>query len=162
LAAIAAEAPAGAGLAPAGSAEDDEQIVFGSVDDPDGDGIEGVDLALEQGGQELDRTTTDADGAWEVAVPEPGTYDGILDLATLPEQWQTQQEAGERRSDVLVRPGRLQTRVPFPLISADEQQDPAPGTEEAGTDDDEPATDDAGAPPAEEDEGAIATEQPRG
>lgn len=155
-AAVGATAPA-----PMGTSDDGEgQIVFGDITDPDGDPVEGVDLALEQDGEELATTTTDGEGEWEMPVPEPGTFDVVLNLDTLPEGLQTRQEAGERNEGVLVRPGRGQTRVPFVLISTSEQQDPAPGTEPEDTDlDDGDVTD---GEMTEEDEGAIATEIPRG
>jgi len=142
------------------SSQGDSQVLFGDIVDPDGEPIDGVGLTLELDGQELDTTTTDGDGDWELQVPEPGNFDVVLDLDTLPTDLQPQQEAGEHREDVLVRPGRQQTRVPFPLISADEQQEPAAGTEEDDDVDEEP-TEDA-EESGDQDEGAIATEQPRG
>lgn len=163
-AAATAVALPGGGPAPMSTDDGDAQVLFGTINDPDGDPVEGAGLTLEQAGEELGESVTDDEGAWELEVPGPGTFDVVLDLETLPADLQPQQEAGERREDILVRPGRLQTRVPFPLIGADETQQPAPGTEpteptETETDDDA-AVDDAATP--EEDEGAIATEQPRG
>lgn len=145
---------------PMGSQNGSDQVLFGVIDDPDGEPLEGITLVLEQGGSELGTTATDGDGAWELEVPEPGTFDVVMDLETLPDEFQPQQEAGERREGVLVRPGRQQTRVPFPLISADEQQDPAPGSEPEETETDD-ESDDPAAPP-EEEEGAMPTELPRG
>src|SRR5690625_724963 len=113
----------GAGVAPMGPSAGEEQLLFGSIADPDGEGVADVALLLEQAGAEVGTTTTDGEGDWEMPVPEPGTYDVVLDLETLPAELQPEQETGERREDVLVRPGRLQTRVPFPLISIDAQQE---------------------------------------
>ncbi len=149
----------GTGPAPMGTSGGDEQVLFGSITDPDGEGLADIGLTLEQDGAELGTTTTNSDGEWEIPVPEPGTYDVVLDLETLPADLQPQQETGERREGVLVRPGRLQTRVPFPLISTDERQEPPPGAEPTEEPEEAPTTDDA---PAPEEEGAIATEQPRG
>lgn len=155
------ESPGRTAHTPMANQDGSGQVLFGDITDPEGEPLEGVSLALELNGDELDTTSTDGDGAWELEVPEPGTFDVVLDTDTLPEGLQPQQEAGERREDVLVRPGRQQTRVPFPLISADEQQDPAPGSEpeeaETGGDGDDPTP-----PPEDEDEGAIPTELPRG
>src|SRR5690625_4669537 len=149
----------GPGPAPMGTSGGDEQVLFGSITDPDGEGLADSGLTLEQDDAEFGTPPTNSDGEWEIPVPEPGTYDVVLDLETLPADLQPQQETGERREGVLVRPGRLQTRVPFPLISTDERQEPPPGAEPTEEPEEAPTTDDA---PAPAEEGAIATEQPRG
>ncbi|MFB9641693.1 branched-chain amino acid ABC transporter permease [Agromyces lapidis] len=49
-----------------------------------GEPLEGVGISLEGNGFEAE-TETDADGRWEIGVPEKGTYEVTLDEDTLPE-----------------------------------------------------------------------------
>ena len=50
-----------------------------------GEPVEGVAISVTQGDTEVGETTSDADGAWEVPVPEPGEYTVTLDQETLPD-----------------------------------------------------------------------------
>jgi branched-chain amino acid transport system permease protein len=51
----------------------------------EGEGVAGVRITVtSESGESVGEATTDADGAWEVPVPGPGTYVVTLDTATLP------------------------------------------------------------------------------
>jgi branched-chain amino acid transport system permease protein len=47
--------------------------------------VEGVEITVKQGDEEIGTATSDADGKWRVEVPAPGTYEVHLDTDTLPE-----------------------------------------------------------------------------
>jgi neutral amino acid transport system permease protein len=52
----------------------------------EGEPVEGVTiLVLDQDGNEVASTTSDADGTWEITLPGPGVYGATVDEETLPE-----------------------------------------------------------------------------
>jgi neutral amino acid transport system permease protein len=70
----------------------------------DGERVEGAVIRVEQDGEEVAETESDANGSWLIEVDEPGTYTVILDLDSLPEGVGVRAEGGEER-EVTVRPG---------------------------------------------------------
>ncbi|RNL86517.1 ABC transporter permease subunit [Halostreptopolyspora alba] len=79
----------------------------GQISDPESseedDGVEGIDIdVLDDSGDELGTATTDAEGAWEFDVPEPGTYTVVLDEDTIPEDLQSYElvPAAEQEQEV--------------------------------------------------------------
>ena len=66
--------------------------------------VEGATISVEQDGDEVESVETDANGAFQIEVPEPGEYVVKLDLDSLPEGVTVRQEGGEER-EVTVRPG---------------------------------------------------------
>lgn len=62
----------------------------------DGEPVEGVTITVEGNGFEAE-TETDADGRWEVGVPERGAYTVTLDEDTLPEGVIVAEEGGAER-----------------------------------------------------------------
>ena len=62
----------------------------------DGEPVEGVLITVEGNGFEAE-TETDAEGRWEVGVPEKGTYTVTLDEDTLPEGVIVAEEGGAER-----------------------------------------------------------------
>ncbi|MBX9390931.1 branched-chain amino acid ABC transporter permease [Streptomonospora nanhaiensis] len=95
-------------LAIPGTAAADAQggeSVWGQIRNPDSDdeGVEGIDIAVSQEGEEIGSATTDADGNWEVEVPEPGTYQVVLDEETVPEEFDLLQVPAGAERDVEVR-----------------------------------------------------------
>jgi branched-subunit amino acid ABC-type transport system permease component len=50
----------------------------------DGVPVEGVTITVSADDGEVDTAETDADGAWEIPVPGPGSYEVVLDTDTLP------------------------------------------------------------------------------
>lgn len=70
-----------------------------------GEPVEGVEIAVEQDGQEVGTATTDEQGRWRVPVPGPGDYTVLLDVETLPEGTDLRDEDASSR-DVTVREGQ--------------------------------------------------------
>jgi branched-chain amino acid transport system permease protein len=72
--------------APATPAQETNQSVDGVLEDENDEPIEGVTIVVEdEAGNEVETVETDADGAWVVDLPEPGSYVVTLDVDTLPE-----------------------------------------------------------------------------
>jgi branched-chain amino acid transport system permease protein len=71
-------------------------------------GVEGVELTIvDAGGTEIAVITTDADGAFETPLPEPGDYTLLLNEDTLPDDVELRDEADVERV-VQVRPSERQ------------------------------------------------------
>ncbi|QBI21792.1 branched-chain amino acid ABC transporter permease [Egibacter rhizosphaerae] len=75
----------------------------------DGDPIAEVEItAVDEGGAEVASTSSDDSGSWELELPGPGTYDIVLDPATLPEELDF--EEGESPTDTIeVGEGQTET-----------------------------------------------------
>ncbi len=70
--------------------------------------MEGVTITVvDASGTEVGSATTDAEGAFEVPVPEPGDYTVLLDTDTLPDDVELRDEADAERV-VNVRPNERQ------------------------------------------------------
>ncbi len=109
------------------------EALKGTLRDPNGDPVEGVDMTVESDGSEVGTATTDAQGAWEVPLPSPGVYSVTLQTDTLPDQWQLRNRGGETLADVEVRPGQPRTVI-FPLIPASQAQEEATEAPTSGED----------------------------
>jgi neutral amino acid transport system permease protein len=71
-------------------------------------GVEGVTITVvDAGGSEVGSATTDAEGAYEIPLPEPGDYTVRLDTESLPEDAELRDEADAERV-VNVRPAERQ------------------------------------------------------
>jgi neutral amino acid transport system permease protein len=110
-AALVVLAPDGLASAQEGSAESVRGFVRNETEE-DGEavreGVEGVTITVvDASGQEVGSTTTDAEGAYEVPVPEPGDYTVLLDTDTLPDDVELRDEADAERP-VNVRPNEHQ------------------------------------------------------
>jgi neutral amino acid transport system permease protein len=99
----------------------DEEAVGGTLRGPDRGPVPGVTVTVTQGGQEIGTATTDAEGSWQVPVPEPGNYDVTLDVSTLPAGVVLRDPDGAALSGVTVRPGQQRT-VLFPLVAPGETE----------------------------------------
>jgi neutral amino acid transport system permease protein len=81
--------PATAATEPEGQqllAQDAEQGFTGNLRDGDGEPVPGVTITvLDADGQEVESTTSDDDGRWEIAVEAGGSYQILLDEESLPE-----------------------------------------------------------------------------
>ena len=80
--------------------------------------VEGVRITASADGADVGEATSDENGQWEIALPEPGTYTVAIDLASLPEGYTVEEEFAER--DVEVTPERTRVAVLFPVRSGDE------------------------------------------
>ncbi|GAA5116012.1 hypothetical protein GCM10025762_31690 [Haloechinothrix salitolerans] len=129
-------------LPTASAAAQDGESVHGTVRDPGGDPVKGVSISVTQDGAEVGSTSTDADGAWRIEVPEPGTYQVELDLATLPDGVVPRERGGEV-VEVTVDEGDAQPVI-LPLVEEGEQV--APGGSDGQEAEETPA------PPADTDE----------
>ena len=58
--------------------------VGGQLLDDDGKPVVGVEITVEQDGEEIGTAETDAQGRWQVEVPGAGTYSVTLDVESLP------------------------------------------------------------------------------
>lgn len=79
----------------------------------DGEPVAGVEISAESDGATVGSATTGRDGAWAISLPGPGTYDLVLDTATLPEGVDLR-DAERARFEVNVRSGQIRN-VLFPL-----------------------------------------------
>jgi neutral amino acid transport system permease protein len=81
--------PAAAATEPEGQqllAQDAEQGFTGNLRDGDGEPVPGVTITvLDADGQEVESTTSDDDGRWEIVVEAGGSYQILLDEESLPE-----------------------------------------------------------------------------
>jgi branched-chain amino acid transport system permease protein len=65
----------------------DGEAILGTLEYLDGEqreALAGVTVVVTRDGEEIGRATSDDAGDWQIAVPEPGTYQAEIDLATLP------------------------------------------------------------------------------
>ncbi|MET0729209.1 MAG: carboxypeptidase regulatory-like domain-containing protein [Acidimicrobiales bacterium] len=62
-----------------------DTAVGGQLVDDDDKPIAGVEISVEQGGEEIGTAETDDDGRWRIEVPGAGTYAVTLDTDSLPE-----------------------------------------------------------------------------
>ena len=69
---------------PTESAPAEGELVRARVRTDDGVDVEGVDIRVEQGGEEVATGTTDAEGVADIPVAEAGEYEIFLDLESLP------------------------------------------------------------------------------
>ena len=102
----------GAGTAGAGEAPSAPQGVRGTLSN-EGERVAGVTVRVEQDGEEVASAESDAQGQFEIEVPEPGEYTVVLDVETLPDGVSTRDEGGDVR-EVTVRPGNYSPAL-FPL-----------------------------------------------
>ena len=80
--------------------------VGGRLVDRDGEPVEGAELEARQGDEVIDRATTNENGEWQIAVPEPDTsYSVTLDVDTLPEGVGLRDPDRDTLDDVRVRSG---------------------------------------------------------
>ena len=61
------------------------------------EGVEGIDIAVSQDGDEIGTATTDTDGEWEVEVPEAGDYHVVLDQESIPDEYEQLESTGPDR-----------------------------------------------------------------
>ncbi len=117
------------------------EAIQGTLRGPDRDPVEGATLTVSSGGKQIGTADTDAEGAWRVEVPKPGTYTVTLDVKSLPKGMQPRDKGGATLDEVQVRSGRASTVI-FPLIPAGQaQKDPkatttspaTSGSDEGGT-----------------------------
>jgi neutral amino acid transport system permease protein len=106
------------------AADSAAEAIQGTIRDPDGEPLEGISITVAGDGSDVGTATSDADGAWRVDLPGPGTYTVTLDTGTLPEGVQPRNVGGEVLADVLVRPQQERTVI-FPLVSASTPQEEA-------------------------------------
>jgi branched-chain amino acid transport system permease protein len=79
--------------------------IGGVLLDAERDPVEGVEILVEQDGEEIGAATSDADGEWVVEVPAPGTYQVTIDVDTLPEGIGLRNPDLSTLEDVRVREG---------------------------------------------------------
>src|SRR3546814_17305188 len=83
------------GVAPAGAQEPDEtvEVLRGNLNDTkdtrerdDDEPVEGVSIFVRSAaGEDIDSAESDADGRWEIEVPDPAPHEGENDRGSLPD-----------------------------------------------------------------------------
>ncbi|TCP47811.1 branched-chain amino acid transport system permease protein [Tamaricihabitans halophyticus] len=114
------------------AAQDSEQnteSVGGTIRGPDTEPIPDIQVMVTKNGAPIGEDTTDAEGTWEIPLPEPGSYDVAIDPDSLPDSAVPREQGGERLTDVQITPGQ-QRIVIFPLVNPNEQSD---GDEQQGS-----------------------------
>jgi len=83
--------------------------------DGEKEGVEGVTITVRApgGGEELGSDETDADGKWEISVPDAGQYEAVIDTETLPDDVELRFDDRKVQRFTL-NPGQTKT-VTFPL-----------------------------------------------
>lgn len=117
---------------PGAVATADEQggeSLHGQIGQPDDRdlGVEGIEIAVFEGDDEIEAATTDSDGNWEVGLPGPGDYRVVVDQESIPSEY-------EVRETVLLVEGEAEVAV-----EADEQRPLIIALDEAGAAAEEPA-----------------------
>ncbi|MFC7328379.1 branched-chain amino acid ABC transporter permease [Marinactinospora rubrisoli] len=105
--------------------------------------VEGIDITVFQGEEEIGTATTDSDGSWEVELPGPGDYRVTLDQESVPDEFVVDETPGAE-IDVSVRPEQQRTVI-FRLA--------LPGQEEAEASPSESADSGSGGGAGADDEG---------
>ena len=77
---------------PGAAATADEQggeALHGQITQPDDRdlGVEGIEITVFEGDDEIEAATTDSEGKWEVGLPEPGTYRVVVDQESVPSEF---------------------------------------------------------------------------
>ena len=116
---------------PGAAATADEQggeSLHGQITQPDERdlGVEGIEIMVFEGDDEIEAATTDSDGNWEVVLPGPGDYRAVVDQESIPSEY-------EVRETVLLVGGEAEVTV-----EADERRPLIVALDEAGTAAEEP------------------------
>ncbi|TQN31471.1 amino acid/amide ABC transporter membrane protein 1 (HAAT family) [Haloactinospora alba] len=133
---------------PASADAGDGESLQGQISAPESDdeGVEGIEILVSQDGQEVATATTDADGNWEVELPDAGEYHVVLEEDSVPGEYELKGPAGPER-DVTVGADKAFTVV-YPLApegeaeasddasSEDPSEDPSPGGGEESAEED--------------------------
>ncbi|PSK86534.1 amino acid/amide ABC transporter membrane protein 1 (HAAT family) [Murinocardiopsis flavida] len=101
--------------------------------------VEGIDITVFKGDEEIGKATTDPAGKWDVELPEPGDYRVVLDQKSVPKEFVVDDPPGHEL-EVKVREGQQRTVV-FRLAPPGEQESEASPSESK---DDEASPDDEG------------------
>ncbi|MGH8966832.1 MAG: branched-chain amino acid ABC transporter permease, partial [Actinomycetes bacterium] len=92
------------------AAAQDGEAVGGTLRGPDREPVVGVTITVRQSGAdvgtEIGTAVSAPDGTWQVPVPEPGTYDVVLDPATLPDGVVLRDPGAATLPEVTIRPGQ--------------------------------------------------------
>lgn len=102
--------------------------------------VEGLDITVFKGDEEIGKATTDPAGKWDVELPEPGDYRVVLDQESVPEEFVVADPPGPEL-EVKVREGQQRTVV-FRLATPEEQESEASPSE--SKDDEESPEDEGG------------------
>jgi branched-chain amino acid transport system permease protein len=105
---------------------DDAQSLKGTLRGPDGNPVQGVKITAKKGTTDVGTATSNAQGQWEIPLPQPGQYTLTLDVKTLPKGVQTRDQGGQVLEGVVVSPQQHRTVI-FPLISSSQAQQPKAG-----------------------------------
>jgi len=89
----------------AGSVEHPESL-RGTLRDPDGQPVVGVEVVVSQDGTEVGRAESGTDGAWALGLPGPGSYQVTLLVETLPTGIGLRNPDRSTLLDVRVQPGQ--------------------------------------------------------
>ncbi|HLU98336.1 MAG TPA: branched-chain amino acid ABC transporter permease, partial [Thermobifida alba] len=107
--------------------------------------VEGIDITVFRGDEEIGTATTDSEGRWEVELPGPGDYRVVLDEESVPDEFVVAERPGTEHTDVQVRPGQQRTVIfvleypgqqestPSPTQSEDDSAGESSGSGEDGT-----------------------------
>lgn len=130
--------------------EQGEETLRGVIDDPEP--AEDIEITVFDNGEELGTATTDDDGAWEFALPGPGTYRVVLDEDTVPEDFEgLELTPSAEQDDLDIREGQDRGLIYRFMEPEDDEEPEATPDDEAA---DEEAEAEEGAEPPDVDEGA--------
>ncbi|RCV51676.1 branched-chain amino acid ABC transporter permease [Marinitenerispora sediminis] len=91
--------------------------------------VEGIDITVFQGDEEIGAVTTGSDGSWEVELPGPGDYRVVLDQESVPDEFVVDESPGAE-IEVSVRPGQQRTVI-FRLAPPGQEEAEASPSESA-------------------------------
>ena len=95
--------------------------------------VEGIDITVFRGDEEIGTATTDSEGRWEVELPGPGDYRVVLDEESVPEEFVVAERPGAEHTGVNVRPGQQRTVI-FVLAHPGEEGSSSPSPTQSSGD----------------------------
>ncbi|GAB3717051.1 branched-chain amino acid ABC transporter permease [Nocardiopsis nanhaiensis] len=120
---------------------------IGQPDDRD-QGVEGIQITVFEGDDEIDAVETDSDGNWEVELPGPGDYRVVVDQESVPSEFAVRETELLADGEAEIEVGTDEQR---PLIIAlEDPAEPDDAVEDEASPDDEAVEDEDDGSPADE------------
>ncbi|GAB3696471.1 branched-chain amino acid ABC transporter permease [Nocardiopsis oceani] len=120
---------------------------IGQPDDRD-QGVEGIQITVFEGDDEIDAVETDSDGNWEVELPGPGDYRVVVDQESVPSEFAVRETELLADGEAEIEVGTDEQR---PLIIAlEDPAEPDDAVEDEASPDDEAVEEEDDGSPADE------------